>query len=250
LTKEPKQDFCPEICYDIIPGNSDIFSAEIQKYAAQFGYGSLLNVPSNRDVNDSNANTTTYKNHVNMIKTWNKISDELIAKNTNEVWGTRDWTVSTSKQIEELTVTRGKVTASSLPKIGKKKVMERWKSTILAFQVMALLTNEAQATIKVLENLYQWIDPISDEIMIDSHSILNKTLKLMRPYVQTNVLAKLAKIKAIKPVNHGYNVVKWHSLMESKCIAGVVHANVGKNVTPHNPSLGLFLYHSLHTMSS
>jgi hypothetical protein len=23
----------------------------------------------------------------------------------------------------------------------------------------------------------------------------------------------------------------------------VVHANVGQNVTPHNPSLGLFLYH-------
>ena len=31
---------------------------------------------------------------------------------------------------------------------------------------------------------------------------------------------------------------------------GVVHANVGQNVTPHNPSLGLFLYHFLHTMSS
>jgi hypothetical protein len=24
---------------------------------------------------------------------------------------------------------------------------------------------------------------------------------------------------------------------------GVVHANVGQSVTPHNPSLGLFLYH-------
>jgi hypothetical protein len=31
---------------------------------------------------------------------------------------------------------------------------------------------------------------------------------------------------------------------------GVVHANVGQNVTPHNPSLGLFLYHFLHTMVS
>ena len=26
-------------------------------------------------------------------------------------------------------------------------------------------------------------------------------------------------------------------------LGGVVHANVGQNVTPHNPSLGLFLYH-------
>ncbi len=30
----------------------------------------------------------------------------------------------------------------------------------------------------------------------------------------------------------------------------VVHTNVGQNVTPHNPFLGLFLYHFLHTMSS
>jgi hypothetical protein len=87
-----------------------------------------------------------------MIKTWNKISDELIAKNTNEVWGTCDWTVSTSKQIKELTATRGEVAASNITKIGKKKFMERWKSTILASQVLALLTNKAQATIKVLEN--------------------------------------------------------------------------------------------------
>jgi hypothetical protein len=33
-------------------------------------------------------------------------------------------------------------------------------------------------------------------------------------------------------------------------MAGVVQANVGQNVTPHNPSLGLFLYHFLHTMVS
>ncbi len=39
------------------------------------------------------------------------------------------------------------------------------------------------------------------------------------PDLQTNVYAELAKIKAIKPVNHGYNMVKWHSAMESKCIA-------------------------------
>jgi hypothetical protein len=87
-----------------------------------------------------------------MIKTWNKISDELIAKNTNEVWGTCNWTVFTSKQIKELTATRGEVAASNITKIGKKKFMERWKSTILASQVLALLTNKAQATIKVLEN--------------------------------------------------------------------------------------------------
>ena len=74
-----------------------------------------------------------YKDPVNVTKTWNKINDKLIAKNANKVSGTCDWTVSTSKQIKEMTVTHGKVgTANALTKIGKKKFMERWKFTTLA----------------------------------------------------------------------------------------------------------------------
>jgi hypothetical protein len=41
----------------------------------------------------------------------------------------------------------------------------------------------------------------------------------MHPDVQTNVYPEHAKIKAIKTVDHGYNMVKWHSTMESKHIA-------------------------------
>ena len=69
------------------------------------------------------------------------------------------------------------------------------------------------------ENAYQWIDPLSDEIVVDDCSLFNKALKLMCPDVQTNAYAELAKIKAIKPVDHSYNVVKWHSASESKRIA-------------------------------
>ena len=97
--------------------------------------------------------------------------------------------------------------------------MECWKFTILAFQVMAMLSPDAQATIKIQENAYQWIDPLSDEIVVDGGSLLNEALKLMRPDVQTNVYAELAKIKSIKPVDHGFNIAKWHSAMESKRIA-------------------------------
>jgi hypothetical protein len=92
--------------------------------------------------------------------------------------------------VDELSAMRGKVgTASALTKSGKKKFMERWKSTILAFQVMAMLSPDAQATIKIQENAYQWIDPLSDEIAVDGRSLLNEALKLMRPDVQTNVYA-------------------------------------------------------------
>ena len=119
-----------------------------------------------------------------MIKTWNKITDEIIAKNANKVWGTWDWTISTTKRVDELSSTRGEVgTASTLTRSDKKKVMECWMSTIHAYHVMALLTPEGQASIKLRENLYQWTDFLSKEIVLDGRSLLNKTLKLMRPDV-------------------------------------------------------------------
>ena len=67
VDKGAKQDFCPETRFDIIPGNSDLFSAEIEKCSTQFGYGALLNVLSERDVNATDPNIITYRNHINMI---------------------------------------------------------------------------------------------------------------------------------------------------------------------------------------
>ena len=59
----------------------------------------------------------------------------------------------------------------------------------------------------------------SNKIIDDSCSLLNEVLKMMRPDVETNVYAELAKIKSIKPVNHAFNIVKCHSAMESKQIS-------------------------------
>jgi hypothetical protein len=99
--------------------------AEIAKYFMQYGYGALLNVPTDCDVDHTDANAITYKNPVNMTETWNKINGELIANNANEMWGTHNWAVSTTNQIKELTAACGKVgTAAALTKIGKKKFME------------------------------------------------------------------------------------------------------------------------------
>jgi hypothetical protein len=120
-------------------------------------------------------------------------------------------TVSTNKQIKELTAARGEVgTATALAKIGKQKFMECWKSTILATQVMALLTPEAQNLIKIHKKSFQCIDPISDKIITDGHSLLNEVLKLMR-----SPKSKLSNL----PTMGGFDIVKWHSAMETKCIS-------------------------------
>ncbi len=46
----------------------------------------------------------TYSSNINIINNWNKISDDLIARNANEVWGTHDWVISSTKQVKEMTV--------------------------------------------------------------------------------------------------------------------------------------------------
>jgi hypothetical protein len=84
---------------------------------------------------------------------------------------------------------------------------------------MALLTPEAQNSSKTHKKAFQWIDPISDEIITDGHSLLNEVIKLMSLVVQTNISAELTKIKTIKPANYGFNIVKWHLAMETKRIS-------------------------------
>jgi hypothetical protein len=117
-----------------------------------------------------------------------------------------------------MTIERGEVTSSALTRDGKKTFMECWKSKILSHQVMALLKPEAQASIKIHKDAYQGTDPQTYETVEDSHSPLIKALKLMRSDVQVNVYMELAKIKSIEPVNYTFNMIKWHSAIESKCI--------------------------------
>jgi hypothetical protein len=84
---------------------------------------------------------------------------------------------------------------------------------------MEMLTPEAQTAIKIQKIKYQWIDSLSEETIDDGSSLLNEVLKLIRPDVQTNVYAELAKIKTIKPVDFAFNIIKWHLAMESRRIS-------------------------------
>ena len=167
LDKAAKQDFKPENRFDLLPGNADLFAADLEKYAKHFGYSFLLNVPSTR-VDDSAANTFVYSNHTHMSETWNQVTDANIAINANEIWGTRDWTQPTPVggvfQIAEMNATRSEVgTANTVTVIGRKKFLERWKSTIMSHQIMSMLNPEAQISIKLHKNKYQWVDPLPNE---------------------------------------------------------------------------------------
>ncbi len=187
LDKSAKQDFCPDTHFDLLPGNADAFAAEIEKYAKQFGNSFLLNIPTTCQVN--NANLFAYSNLNHMLETWSRVTEENIAINTNEIWGTRDCTHGTNDfQIEEITQAHGKVgMANMVIIVGRKKFLERKKSTVMSHQNMQLLSPEAQVSIKTHKQKFQWTDPLPNETIDDGCSLLHKVLKLMRPDVQSNV---------------------------------------------------------------
>ena len=153
LDKAAKQDFRPRTCYNLLPGNADSFAVDLKKYAKHYGYSFLLNVPSTRAVNATNANAFVYSDQIHMLETWNQVTDANIAINANKIRGTLDWTQGTpvggTFQIAEMNAARGKIGATNAVSfIGRKKFLECWKSTILSHQIMEMLTPEAQIAIK------------------------------------------------------------------------------------------------------
>ncbi len=89
----------------------------------------------------------------------------------------------------------------------------------MSHQIMQLLSPEAQVAIKIHKKKFQWTDLLPNETIDDGRSLLHKVLKLMRLDVQTNIYSELGKIKSINPIDYAFNIVKWHSAMESKQIS-------------------------------
>jgi len=148
LDKAAKQDFKAENRYDLLPGNADSFATDLEKYAKHYGYGFLLSVHSTRTADPINANAFIYSDSIHMLETWNQVTDARIAINANEIWGSHDWTQGTPVggvfQIADMTQARGEVgVANAITVLGHKKFLEQWKLTIMAHQVMEMLTPEA-----------------------------------------------------------------------------------------------------------
>ncbi len=60
-----------------------------------------------------------------MLETWNKINDDLIARNANKIWGTHNWTTpppNIENQVAKITNAHGKIgVANTVTCIGQKK---------------------------------------------------------------------------------------------------------------------------------
>jgi hypothetical protein len=100
---------------------------------------------------------------------------------------------------------------------------------------------------KILYHLFTGQDPC---VGISSLPIDPELIKKLSTEVQVSALLDLdPDIPLEDAVVRSYQSARWQPAMVA-LPPGMVQANVGQNVTPPNPLLGLFLYHFLHMMSS
>ena len=219
LNKQATINFRPTKLYDLKPPSADEFCRFILKNAKTFGYsGTLARVPTTRTVDAVDPTIITYGGHQNIIETWNQFSRELIHKTANDTWGDKTWTVTADKKIERISQACSKVDAGvrgDLNDAGKIMLMRRWKSTILAHQLLESLTAKSRLAIEVHKNQFEWYDELSGETNYDGLTIAHLILEKLRPNAKINTFNELAKVKAIKPYDYQFDITEWESNMEA-----------------------------------
>ena len=85
----------------------------------------------------------TYTNEINMLEIYLDKLLEISQKNSSMTWGNESFTVQTPRVIRELTQANGELTATTkkLTATGKEAIQKRIHSKILAFQVLAMLSD-------------------------------------------------------------------------------------------------------------
>ncbi len=136
----------------------------------------------------------------NPIKVLDVYSDKLLditQRNTFLIWGNESFTDQYPKEIEVLTAANGYLTTGGcITAAGKKIVQQRILSKILAYQTLALLTDEARQVIKQQGDLYTWKYPtgVEDDEM-DGLTLVALILRHLRPHHKVDMYAKIGKAK-------------------------------------------------------
>ncbi len=100
------------------------------------------------------------------IKVLDLYSDKLLdiaQRNASLIWGDESFTDQNPKETRQLTRAAGYLTGSgNLTATGKKVIQQRILSKILAYQTLALLTDEARQVIEQQADLYTWKEGVLD----------------------------------------------------------------------------------------
>jgi hypothetical protein len=112
------------------------------------------------------------------------------------MWGSGSFTNQTPRVICELTQADGELTATGqLTAVGKEVIQKRLHSKILAFQILAMLSDDACKVIECLSEGYTWKDMNGLDKEMDGMTITALTLWHLQPHHKVDMYSKIGAVK-------------------------------------------------------
>ena len=98
----------PQKLHGLNPEDSDDFVKEVTRTLKEFAYHGLLKrVPMTKTTTDDS--TVTFGDFVNILTTYEAISDDTVQSNATKCWGNKSLGRTDDEQIVALTAARGKM---------------------------------------------------------------------------------------------------------------------------------------------
>jgi hypothetical protein len=121
----------------------------------------------------------TYTNEINMLEVYSDKLLEISQKNSSMTWGNGTFTVQSPRFIRELTQANSELTPTTkkLTDTGKEAIQKRLYSKILAFEVLAMLSDNARKVIERQYEEYTWYDMTGPDEEMDGQIIVALILK-------------------------------------------------------------------------
>ena len=202
--------------FSIDSKSAHAFAEAIEELGQRFAYNGLISrVPTGCDFDAADANIFTFRDKRDIISSWNVLTEEDIQKNATMTFGNRTFTVTpdANKDLVTPSQARGEVNAANLTIAGKKLMLQRFQSTILAAHCLKLVGKPGRDSLRIHRNKYEWQHPDTGELVQDGLMILFLILKRMRPSVMISVHTEISKMREILPTKFGYDISNWNTAM-------------------------------------
>ncbi len=143
--------------------------------------------------------SVTYSNLIKVFEVYLDNLLDIAQKNTSLIWGNQSLTAQAPKEIFALTVAnRNLTTGGKLNANGKKIIQQHILSKVMAYQTLAMLTNEACQVIEQQFTLFTWKDPTGNEDEeMESLTIVALILWCLCPHHKVNMHAEIGKAKKL-----------------------------------------------------
>jgi hypothetical protein len=138
----------------------------------------------------------TCMNGINIMEAYSDKLLEISQKHASLRWGFGSFTNQTPRVICELPQADGELTATDqLTTVGKEVIQKRLHSKILAFQILAMLSDDACKVIERQSEEYTWKDMNGLNEEMDGTTIIAITLQHLQPHHKVDVYSKIDAVK-------------------------------------------------------